>query len=238
MNWNGKPYGFQRASHPSSNQGRRNRICVNAFGLQRERFSPLLQSFFGAFGAHILKGHLDAERLNTFDVAVRYHMFHALGLILVGILAERWTSRAVTVAGLLLLIGITLFSGGLYVWTLAGFRAVVSVVPPGRSQLHGRLGDSGHCRSASLIGPLPNCPSRISSGFRLEWSHWAGGQKESTSSIHKMRDGGSVRVQNDEWKLALSARLRRFVLSPTIYRHFRHAIWQIQRRYDRKETKA
>ncbi len=85
----------------------------------------------GAFGAHLLEGRLDTERLNTFNVGVRYHMFHALGLILVGILAERWTSRAVTVAGLFLLAGIILFSGGLYVWTLAGVRAVVSVVPLG-----------------------------------------------------------------------------------------------------------
>lgn len=90
-----------------------------------------LAVFFGAFGAHILKEHLDAERLTTFEVGVRYHMFHALGLILVGILAERWTSRAVTVAALLLLCGIILFSGGLYVWTLAGVRAAVSVVPLG-----------------------------------------------------------------------------------------------------------
>lgn len=90
-----------------------------------------LAVFFGAFGAHILKGHLDAEHLNTFDVGVRYHMLHALGLILVGLLSERWTSRAVTVAGVFLLVGIILFSGGLYVWTLAGVRAAVSVVPLG-----------------------------------------------------------------------------------------------------------
>ena len=41
----------------------------------------------GAFGAHALADSVPPERLDTFDTAVRYHLIHALGLVLVGILA-------------------------------------------------------------------------------------------------------------------------------------------------------
>ncbi len=85
----------------------------------------------GAFGAHGLEGRISADSLNTFEVGVRYHLIHALGLILVGILADRSSSRATTLAGFLLLAGIVLFSGGIYVWCLSGVRAFVHIVPVG-----------------------------------------------------------------------------------------------------------
>ncbi len=85
----------------------------------------------GAFGAHGLEGKLSEDSLNTFEVGVRYHLLHALALILVGILAERWNSGATNLAGALLLAGVVLFSGGIYIWTLSGIRAFVQVVPVG-----------------------------------------------------------------------------------------------------------
>lgn len=42
----------------------------------------------GAFGAHALKSKLAAEMLAIYQTGVHYHLVHALGLILVGILAE------------------------------------------------------------------------------------------------------------------------------------------------------
>ena len=83
----------------------------------------------GAFAAHGLEGRLPADRLEVFEVGVRYHLTHAIGLILVGILAARWGGRAMTSVGFLLLVGTLLFSGGLYVWSLTGIRAAVHVVP-------------------------------------------------------------------------------------------------------------
>lgn len=85
----------------------------------------------GAFAAHGLKGKLPDASLDAFEVGVRYHLVHSLGVILIGILAGRWRSRATTAAGALLLTGIVLFSGGLYVWSLTGIRAVVHIVPVG-----------------------------------------------------------------------------------------------------------
>jgi len=85
----------------------------------------------GAFGAHGLEGWLDAEHLNSYEVGVRYHLLHSVGLILVGLLIARWPGRAISIAGFLLFAGILLFSGGLYIWSLAQIRAVVHIVPLG-----------------------------------------------------------------------------------------------------------
>ena len=83
----------------------------------------------GAFGAHWLSGilaHLGyegddlARRIAIYETAVRYQMFHALGLVLVGLALAgnapslwRWSAWA-------MLLGVVLFSGLLYVLALAG----------------------------------------------------------------------------------------------------------------------
>ena len=84
----------------------------------------------GAFGAHGLEGTVSAERLATYETAARYQMYHALGLLLFGLLAERrgaglaWACR-------LLHAGIWLFSGSLYVLVLTGITALGAMTPLG-----------------------------------------------------------------------------------------------------------
>jgi len=86
----------------------------------------------GAFGAHGLQGKLDAYSMDIYQRAVLYHFNHALGLLLVGALAAsgavaplaRW-------AGWLLLVGIVLFSGSLYVLALTGNRMLGAITPFG-----------------------------------------------------------------------------------------------------------
>jgi len=85
----------------------------------------------GAFGAHGLEGRLPAARLASFEVGVRYHLVHSLGLLLVGVLLQQRPSRGVRWAGRFLLAGVLLFSGGLYVWGLTALRPAVHVVPVG-----------------------------------------------------------------------------------------------------------
>jgi len=87
----------------------------------------------GAVGTHLLKEtyQLEASALETYDVAVRYQMLHALGLILVGILAPRATTRLIAAAGLAFGLGIVLFSGGIYAWLATGIKPFVHVVPIG-----------------------------------------------------------------------------------------------------------
>jgi uncharacterized membrane protein YgdD (TMEM256/DUF423 family) len=72
----------------------------------------------GAFGAHALADLVPPVRLATFETAARYEMYHALGLVLVGLLAERRTGRGLEWAGKLFLIGTALFSGSLYLLVL------------------------------------------------------------------------------------------------------------------------
>lgn len=89
----------------------------------------------GAMGTHLLKEtwQLPAEKLETYEVAVRYQMIHALALVLVGLLWPRFASRLLSAAGWLFLLGIVLFSGGVYGWLATEIKPFVHVVPLGGS---------------------------------------------------------------------------------------------------------
>ncbi|MBW3539670.1 MAG: DUF423 domain-containing protein [Planctomycetes bacterium] len=95
----------------------------------------------GAFGAHGFDGYFaekyaDAESrliagfevsaaykaLDDFQTAARYQMYHALGLMIVGLLSARRASRWLAAAAWMFAAGILLFSGGLYLYTLTGER--------------------------------------------------------------------------------------------------------------------
>ena len=85
----------------------------------------------GAFGAHGLRGAIPAERLEIFEVGVRYHLFHSLALFAVAWVASRVPSRAVRAAGWLLVAGIVLFSGSLYAYALTRRKTFGAVTPVG-----------------------------------------------------------------------------------------------------------
>lgn len=86
----------------------------------------------GAFGAHGLKSKVSADMLMVWQTGVQYHMFHALGLILLGILIHLFPQiDQLRVSGWLLFSGIVLFSGSLYVMVLSGVRALGMVTPIG-----------------------------------------------------------------------------------------------------------
>jgi uncharacterized membrane protein YgdD (TMEM256/DUF423 family) len=85
----------------------------------------------GAFGAHTLKGHLSADALTTYETAARYHLIHAVGLLAVGFAATRWGGGLTTLAGWLLLAGVVIFSGSLYLLAVTGMRWLGAVAPIG-----------------------------------------------------------------------------------------------------------
>ena len=89
----------------------------------------------GAFGAHSLEGRLAAEALAIFDTAARYHLLHALGLILLGLAAARWPGAAWHCPGLLMLCGVAVFSGTLYALALSGIGWLGAVTPLGGAAL-------------------------------------------------------------------------------------------------------
>ncbi len=90
-----------------------------------------LATVFGAFGAHALKTQLSPDRLQVYDTAVRYHFFHALGLLGIGLTLRFVDAGPVRWASVLVLLGIVLFSGSLYALTFGAPRAFGIVTPFG-----------------------------------------------------------------------------------------------------------
>ena len=84
----------------------------------------------GAFAAHGLKQHLGAYELSIWQTAVDYQMAHALGLILIGLLANSFTLN-LNKPSWIMLIGIILFSGSLYVLSLTGIKTLGMITPFG-----------------------------------------------------------------------------------------------------------
>lgn len=85
----------------------------------------------GAFGAHGLKGRLSPDMLAVFETGVRYQMYHALALLVVGALMTRLEGRAIVVAGWSFTAGILIFSGSLYALALTGVTMLGAVTPIG-----------------------------------------------------------------------------------------------------------
>ena len=86
----------------------------------------------GAFGAHALRARVVPERLAVWQTAVQYHAWHALALLVVGLLLARGPApRGLTASAALFAAGIVLFSGSLYLLALTGTRALGAVTPFG-----------------------------------------------------------------------------------------------------------
>ncbi len=68
----------------------------------------------GAFGAHGLKKLVGPETISTYQTGVQYQMYHALALLLLGVLYERSQSSLINFAGFFFIAGVVLFSGSLY----------------------------------------------------------------------------------------------------------------------------
>ncbi|MDF2725546.1 MAG: hypothetical protein K0Q59_5223 [Paenibacillus sp.] len=92
----------------------------------------LLAVALGAFGAHMLDGRIDEDMLSAYKTGVQYHIAHALGLLIIGVLADKLGhAKRLSLAGLFIGIGIILFSGSLYVMALTGVRVLGAITPIG-----------------------------------------------------------------------------------------------------------
>ena len=91
-----------------------------------------LAVLLGAFGAHSLKAHLAAEMMTVYKTGLQYHLFHALGLLAVGFaLKQIGDSAWLRWSGWLMLAGIVIFSGSLYILSTTGWRWLGAVTPLG-----------------------------------------------------------------------------------------------------------
>ncbi|WLR41761.1 DUF423 domain-containing protein [Bacillus carboniphilus] len=86
----------------------------------------------GAFGAHGLEGKIPDKYLNTWEKAVQYQMFHAMGLFVVALVSGKVSQvTSLTSAGWLMFIGIILFSGSLYVLSVTQIKVLGAITPIG-----------------------------------------------------------------------------------------------------------
>jgi uncharacterized membrane protein YgdD (TMEM256/DUF423 family) len=86
----------------------------------------------GAFGAHALKPTLSAlGTTQTFELASRYHFYHALALLGCGIMMHYLPSTTFQYAALFFVIGIVFFSGSLYAMSLLKYRWLGPITPIG-----------------------------------------------------------------------------------------------------------
>lgn len=85
----------------------------------------------GAFGAHALKNILSPEMLAVYKTGVEYQFYHALGLLLIGLIGFQVKSKYLRWSGLFITIGIILFSGSLYTLALTGIKAIGAITPVG-----------------------------------------------------------------------------------------------------------
>ena len=85
----------------------------------------------GAFGAHALKAQLSPEMLGVYKTAVEYQFYHSLGLLLIGLIGYHVQSKWLNWSGILLFVGIILFSGSLYALSITGVKALGAITPIG-----------------------------------------------------------------------------------------------------------
>jgi uncharacterized membrane protein YgdD (TMEM256/DUF423 family) len=86
----------------------------------------------GAFGAHSLKAKISEEMLSVFQTGVQYHFYHSLGLLIIGLLTLYFQSgKYLYAAGWIMLFGIILFSGSLYIMSTTNTRWLGMITPFG-----------------------------------------------------------------------------------------------------------
>ncbi|MBO8175912.1 MAG: DUF423 domain-containing protein [Bacillus sp. (in: Bacteria)] len=94
--------------------------------------NAFLSVALGAFGAHGLEGKLEPKYLEIWKTGVQYQMFHAIGLLIIGIFAGNIpASSLISWSGWLMFLGILLFSGSLYVLSVTRISILGAITPIG-----------------------------------------------------------------------------------------------------------
>ncbi|QED49776.1 DUF423 domain-containing protein [Cytobacillus dafuensis] len=94
--------------------------------------NAFLSVALGAFGAHGLEKWVEPKYMEIWQTGVQYQMFHAAGLLVIGVLLGKLPdSSLLSWSGWMMLIGIILFSGSLYVLTLTKVGILGAITPFG-----------------------------------------------------------------------------------------------------------
>ena len=114
-----------------------NLIAQARWVIQMGSVLGLLGVGIGAFGAHSLRARLEAAgRMDTFETAVRYQFYHALALILVGVITQLLANNPAALKTLnwsaySFVAGVLIFSGSLYILCLSGVTWLGAITPIG-----------------------------------------------------------------------------------------------------------
>lgn len=94
--------------------------------------NALIAVILGAFGAHYLRSRIPPEMIEVYQTGIHYHLFHALGLLILSLIAFHIpTSGYIKLSGWLMLAGIILFSGSLYALSISGINKLGVITPFG-----------------------------------------------------------------------------------------------------------
>lgn len=85
----------------------------------------------GAFGAHFLKSRLSSDMLSVFETGVKYHLIHALALLILSWITTQYPHSLIRLSGWLFFAGVLIFSGSLYILAGTGVKAWGAVTPMG-----------------------------------------------------------------------------------------------------------
>ena len=94
-------------------------------------FNAAIAILLGAFAAHSLKASITEYSLDIFKTAADFQLWHGLGLILLGLIARQYQHCRYTLIAYLFIIGITLFSGSLYLLCLTNIKIFGAITPFG-----------------------------------------------------------------------------------------------------------
>lgn len=108
-----------------------NFLITSRYFIALGAISAFLSVGLGAFGAHAIKQTIAAELLAIYQTAVDYQFFHSLGLILIGLVYQQLPTKLIKSAGWLIVFGIIVFSGSLYILSLTGIRWLGAITPIG-----------------------------------------------------------------------------------------------------------
>ena len=94
-------------------------------------FFCALSVVMGAFGAHSLKDKLSQYSISIYDKAVLYQFFHAIAILFVAVLNKIFDTQDFSISGILLIIGILLFSGSLFILAITNMKWLGAITPIG-----------------------------------------------------------------------------------------------------------
>lgn len=85
----------------------------------------------GAIGSHALSNKLTEKSMHLFNLGVNYQVYHAIGLLAIGIIFAQYPNKKTVCSGWMMFAGIVGFSGGLYFYAITQEEWVRSIIPVG-----------------------------------------------------------------------------------------------------------